>query len=215
MNDLIASDPEQAWRLIRAMVAYAPDYGVLAGVAAGPVESLIDQHEDAFMSVFRNEVERNPRFRVCLRAAYTEWPRELADLLEQDAHSGTSLPVAGLRDIDATTEEMALLISWFHHSTTGWASSLLADFTSQDPPSAWDAIRLLLVFAEEDANVRDDVFEHALVPFVRKNFGAHRESLVAVARRHAWLRESFAASKRPQIEDPNTWRDFLADVSAA
>ena len=44
VDDLVYDEPERAWRIILAMVAYAPDAATLRAVAAGPVETFYHQH---------------------------------------------------------------------------------------------------------------------------------------------------------------------------
>src|SRR5688572_18351005 len=56
-------DGPARWRMVQVMVAYAPDYGVLGYVAAGPVEDLMGGQ---FVKLMRLEAENNPRFRICL-----------------------------------------------------------------------------------------------------------------------------------------------------
>ncbi len=215
LNGIVGAEPDAAWKLIRAMVACAPEYGILAAIAAGPVESFFDQHGEKYEAAFRTEAEANPRFRACLRATHTEWPPEVAKLLHGNEGRGRALPHPNTLPDGTSAENMSLIISWFHHNTTSWASLFLSELIVKDATKAWDAIRVLLVLAEEDQTGPGDILEGSLRPFLRKNFASHRDAILAEAKRKPRLRSWLLKSKRPMIEDGELWASFVAHLSTA
>lgn len=65
LDGLLSEDPEEAWRLILALVERAPD-AALGFVAAGPIEDLIFGRGAEFADRIEAEARQNPRFRVAL-----------------------------------------------------------------------------------------------------------------------------------------------------
>lgn len=177
------------------MVALAPDPNTLAAIAAGPVESLLASHREQFLPLFHAEAERSERFRLCLQSAYVDVPAELEELIERDTPSATMLPRANADAIDA--EATALIVAWFQHANTGWAPSLLDALIAEDPAAAWDAIRVLLVFANDDPALREEVGEQAVTRFVKKRGDEFRETLLVAAERHPWARQWLATAPPP------------------
>jgi hypothetical protein len=213
MRELVETDPERAWRVIRAIVGAAPDYDVLAAVAAGPIEDLFDHHGESMMAIIVDEAKRDARLRICLRAAYSDFPPELSVLLEAET--------SDVRDLQANTQlsiggkDLALIVAWLHHSDSAWASYFLQELTASDPEGAWDALRVLAVFAEEDARLRDDVFEDAFEPFMRRHFSSYREELVNVGRKSAAFRQWAKDRKRSPLDDEKVWAEFIGELTSA
>lgn len=210
MNDVVENDPGRAWRLIRAVVGCAPDYDVLSAFAAGPVEDLISRHGESMMPVIAEEAKVNPRLRVCLRAAYSEFSADLQILVESETADVRDLAVDPQTTL--TGEDLALVVAWLHHSDTAWSSEFLRSMTGNDPDAAWDVLRVLAVFAEEDTRVRRDVFERAFEPFIRRHFDAYREHLIGLGRKSAAFRQWTRDRKRPVIDDAAMWTAFVANL---
>ena len=61
MREVVESDPDRAWRIILAVIGSAPDYAVLATLAAGPVEDLIDRHGDSILPIVTEEAQRTQK----------------------------------------------------------------------------------------------------------------------------------------------------------
>jgi len=213
MREVVENDRERAWRLIRVIVGCAPDYDVLATVAAGPVEDLIDQHGDWAMPMIAEEARNNVRLRICLGAAYSPFPADLRALVESETADVRDLAVDP--ELIVTGEDLALIMAWLHHSDTAWSSEFPKQMTENDPAAAWDVLRVLFAFADEDTRIRQDVFEHALDPFIRRHFTAYREHLIGLGRKSAAFREWTRDQKRPVTDDATTWAAFIADLVSA
>jgi hypothetical protein len=212
MREVVDDDRERAWRLILAMVGCAPDYDVLATVAAGPVEDLIDRHGDWAMPMIAGEARNNVRLRICLGAAYSELPADVSALVEGETTDVRDLAVDS--ELIVTGEDLALVMAWLHHSDTAWSSEFLKEMTENDPAAAWDVLRVLVAFADEDTRIRHDVFEDALHPFMRRHFTAYREHLIGLGRKSAAFREWTRDQKRPVTDDAATWAAFVADLTS-
>jgi len=210
MNDVVENEPERAWRIIRAAIGSAPDYDVLAAIAAGPVEDLISSHEDSIMPVIVEEAEKSVRVRICLQAAYSEFPDELRATIEAEKADVRDVPADD--DVQLAGQDLALFVSWLRHANASWASEFLKEMTENDPAGAWEVLRVLAMFAEEDPRVREEVFEEAFTPFIRRHFDGHREALVTFGRKHAAFREWARGQERPIVEDGGKWERFVGEL---
>ena len=211
LNDLIQSDPLAAWKIVHLMVAFAPDYGTLAAVAAGPVEDLLSVDE-AFEPM-RRVAEANARFRICLSGAYG-----LPDDLQRyanDCSSSDPLPPAGLAPPTPSADQLASAVAWFHHSDTHWATTFLDEQIKHHADDAWRTIRLLLRLSDDLPERREDVLLFAVEPFVRQHLETYRAQLIDLARRRPELRAWFVATKRPPVENHELWNDFIVTLSSA
>ena len=212
LDALVRDEPENAWRVVKLMVGYAPDYGTLAAIAAGPVESLLDLDYE-WMREIGDEAGRNVRMRICLRGVYTDLPDDVRVSVENEQTDVRSVPQAGLAD--ATDEEIGLMIRWLQHSSTSLANTLFLEMLKDDPEDAWDIVRVLVRFAEDDTSIREDVYLHAVDAFLRKHFTTYRDRIVELARKSPALRKEFSNPERVPIEDKAVWREFLASLESA
>lgn len=64
LEDLILADPPRAWPLLLKLVDAVPD-DLLCFVGAGPMESFVYHHGDAFIDRIEAQAARDPRFRDC------------------------------------------------------------------------------------------------------------------------------------------------------
>ena len=199
--------------MILLMVAYAPDYGTIAAVAAGPVEDFFHENVDSFGDRILDEAKRNARFRTALRATYLELPAPLEELVERDA-TETDVPAPN-DDVVPTPNELRLMIAWFHHHDTHSATTKVELLLKRDADAAVSFIDILLMLADEKEDVRDDVFLFAVEPLLRSHFHAKRDALLELARKHHSFREWAIAEKRPPIEDAEAWREFVSKISSA
>jgi hypothetical protein len=213
MRDVVGSDPERAWRLIRAIVGFAPDYGVLCAVAAGPIEDFISCHGESVMPMIAQEAMQNTRFRICLGAAYGDFPADLSARIEAETADVRDLAIDPAATLSG--EDLALVVAWLHQSDTAWSWTFLQDMTENDPAAAWDALRALAIFAEEDIRIREEVFESAFEPFIRRHFNAYRELMMELGRTNTAFREWTHDRKQPAAEDAGEWTTFVADLASA
>ena len=210
LNDLIRADPNAAWKMVQVMVAFGPDYGTLAAVAAGPVEDLLSDNEN--FEPMRREAERSFRFRICLRAAYG-LPHDLQRytdevLPDEPLPPSVDTPVP-------SADQVALMVAWFHHSDTDWARTFLDEQIRDDPGGAWTIVRLLLRLSDDTPERREDVFLFAVEPFIRRHLDTYRTELIDVARRRQELRSWLIATKRPLVENHDGWKEFVDAISSA
>jgi hypothetical protein len=70
VDDLVRHDPEAAWLLTLQLVAAAPSDRVLAAVAAGPLEDLLNRSGDRVIDRVELHARSNPKFRRCLTGAW-------------------------------------------------------------------------------------------------------------------------------------------------
>jgi hypothetical protein len=204
LQEMIENDRLRAWRMVQVMVACAPDRGLLGYVAAGPVEDLT--LGDVVKPLMRQEAERNARFRICLGMA-NALPEELERLADRQTKE---LPAATA--IQATQDEVALMVAYFHGSDTSWAPTFLEELTRNQPSEALFILRLL-VAADEYPHVRDSVFLHAFDAFIRLNFATYREELKSLALQYDDLRRWCLSRKYCPTDDAESWSAFLQDLS--
>lgn len=65
--DLEADSPELCWQVIRKIVERQPVHRVLANLAAGPLEELVELHGPQYIDRIEKEAQSNSDFRVLLR----------------------------------------------------------------------------------------------------------------------------------------------------
>lgn len=68
--ETIKNQPEAAWRFILELVARAKSDLMLAMIAAGPLEDLINQYPDQFIQQIEEEARKDARFRKCLTGVW-------------------------------------------------------------------------------------------------------------------------------------------------
>jgi hypothetical protein len=73
-------DPEDAWTCVLRVLAANPSEMVIANLAAGPLEDILNHHGAAFIDRIEAEAGRNPAFRdlmggVWQRAGNAFWDR--------------------------------------------------------------------------------------------------------------------------------------------
>jgi hypothetical protein len=213
VNELVQEKPDAAWELILLMSAYAPDYGILSAIAAGPLEDFVHEHGDAYAAQLSQEAARNGRFRACLRATYLDLPPDITQLVRSDT-SGVSLPPSS-STVQPTPEQLRLMIAWFHHHDTHSASAKVNSLLKRDPDGSVELLRVLLILSDEKVDLRDDVFLFVIEPFISRHFNTHRGVLVDLVRAHGPLRDWVMAQKRSPIEDESTWGEFVREVDSA
>src|SRR3989442_8297556 len=158
LDEMIQHDRPRAWRMVQVMVVYAPDQGLLGSVAAGPVENLF-----GLKSLMLQEAAKNPRFRICLGMT-NGLPEELEPFAERETRLNEVQTTGAIK---ATPEEIGLMVAWFHHSDTSWASMLLDELNRERPDDAMFVLRLLLASADKYyPHLRETVFLHAFDTFV-------------------------------------------------
>lgn len=70
LDELVRNCPEAAWPIIIRLVTASPSDEILAIVAAGPLESLLCGHGEAFVDRVVAASKGDSRFRKCLRAVW-------------------------------------------------------------------------------------------------------------------------------------------------
>jgi hypothetical protein len=70
LHELVRSNPEVAWEVTLALVAASPDDRILAMVAAGPLEDLLTETDDAFIDRAEIQARRDAKFRRCLTGVW-------------------------------------------------------------------------------------------------------------------------------------------------
>jgi hypothetical protein len=68
-----AADPEDAWSLVQALVATAPDDATLGYVAAGPLEDLVKRFGVDLIEEIEESSRRDARFRLALGMIYLSY----------------------------------------------------------------------------------------------------------------------------------------------
>ena len=70
VDDMVRREPESAWLLILRLVELSPDDGVLASVAAGPLEDLLGLHPYVFIDRVEQLARSRRQFRRCLSGVW-------------------------------------------------------------------------------------------------------------------------------------------------
>lgn len=65
--DLEADSPELCWQAITEIVEQKPSQRVLANLAAGPLEELVELHGPEYIESIEKQAQTNPDFRILLR----------------------------------------------------------------------------------------------------------------------------------------------------
>jgi hypothetical protein len=68
--DIVNGDPQTAWPLICMLIAGATSDRLLADVAAGPLEDLLNKHGPAVITAVEKECTNNPRLRLALSGVW-------------------------------------------------------------------------------------------------------------------------------------------------
>jgi hypothetical protein len=208
LNEVIEREPERGWRLIKAMVAYAPDYVTLCAVAAGPVEDLLQSAEWLARAVA--EAEADARLRLCLRATYLDLPAEVSEGIgrtEGHLPAATDPPVL-------EPDELKLIFGWFHHHDTHASSTLVKGIIDRDPERAAALIEFLFRLADDHPGVADDVLLFAFAPFARKHLGVRRDLLMRLATNNTAVRDWVTSQRRAVTDDEEAWQEFVRDVAS-
>lgn len=70
MRDLVMVQPEEAWPLIRAIVAAVDDERTLCGIGAGVLENLVRDHGAQFIDRIESAARGDAKFRVALSCVW-------------------------------------------------------------------------------------------------------------------------------------------------
>ena len=68
--EYIRKQPDEAWKLILQLVSKAKSDLMLAQIAAGPLEDLLNQYPDKFILPIEEEARKDVRFRKCLTGVW-------------------------------------------------------------------------------------------------------------------------------------------------
>lgn len=164
------------------------------------------------MPVIAEAAQTNVRLRICLGAAYSDLPEDLQEMV--DSETADVRDLAHDQRASVTAGDLALIIGWLHHSDTAWAAELLKEMTEHEPAAAWDVLRVLAVFAEEDSRIRDDVYSDAFAPFMQRHFAAFREKFVALGRKSAAFRDWADGLTRAPTDEEEGWSSFKAEITS-
>ena len=80
--DLEIDDPESIWAAILLIIEKTSEHRVIAGVAAGPLEDLIENHGAAWIDRIELEARRNPKFRHLLGGVWESSTPEIWSRVE-------------------------------------------------------------------------------------------------------------------------------------
>jgi hypothetical protein len=80
--DLEIDDPESIWAAILLTIEKTSDHRVIGGVAAGPLEDLIENHGAAWIDRIELEARRNPKFRHLLGGVWKSSTPEIWSRVE-------------------------------------------------------------------------------------------------------------------------------------
>lgn len=69
LEDLAGASPEEAWPVVLALVARAPDER-LELIGAGPLETIVERHTSRFVNRVEAAAKSDPRFRKALGAVW-------------------------------------------------------------------------------------------------------------------------------------------------
>ena len=69
-DDIISCDPDKGWDLVLELIDAAPDDLMLATIAAGPLENLLNESPEVLSDRVENEARRDPKFRRCLTGVW-------------------------------------------------------------------------------------------------------------------------------------------------
>jgi len=199
MDRLIAQDRPGAVRMVQILVAYAPDEGALGCVAAGPVEELFA------VPFFLEEAKTNPRLRICLGMT-NGLPENLVPFADRCSRTDSLPPMT---PIDATPEEIRLMVGYFHYYDTFWAANMLEELTRRHPDEALSMLSILLDLTRHEPHLRREIFSHGFELFIELNFGNYRKELKELAHKYDDLRQYFLLMRSCRIDNPADWTEFI------
>ena len=75
-------------------------------------------------------------------------------------------------------------------------------------------LRVLAVFAAEDAHARDEIFDEAFTPFIERHFSAYRGHLIALGQKNAPFRQWLNDLSQPFPGDATEWAAFIEELAA-
>jgi hypothetical protein len=78
LRDLVSEHPDTAWTVIQILVERAESDERIESIAAGPLEDLVRQHAEAFVSRVEDRAMRDPRFKICLGGVWLD-PRDVSE----------------------------------------------------------------------------------------------------------------------------------------
>jgi hypothetical protein len=70
VHDLVRDEPEEAWKVLLALIEHAPDDAALAYVAAGPLEELLVAYGTRVIERVETMARRDRRFRDALEGVW-------------------------------------------------------------------------------------------------------------------------------------------------
>lgn len=70
VSDIVRNDPEEGWRVTSILLAMATTDGVLAYVAAGPLEDLLKKHGPMVIDRIESLARENDRLQLALSGAW-------------------------------------------------------------------------------------------------------------------------------------------------
>lgn len=68
--ELVNKHPAAAWQLILELVAQTHNEKILALIAAGPLEDLLNRYPDDYKKLAQEMARKDPRFRQCLEMVW-------------------------------------------------------------------------------------------------------------------------------------------------
>jgi hypothetical protein len=74
-------------------------------------------------------------------------------------------------------------------------------------------IQMLLDKAEKHPDLSEDVFVHAVNPFVNANFRAYKSELTTMALQHEALRRYFMNTNSPWTDDSEGWASMIRNLN--
>jgi hypothetical protein len=82
VDELVRDNPDTAWSIIVKLIAGATDDRVLAFVAAGPLEDLLQTHGPRVMNYVEELAKSDRKFRRALTAVWISSPSDIAQKIE-------------------------------------------------------------------------------------------------------------------------------------
>src|SRR5262249_38172665 len=135
--------------------------------------------------------------------------KELEPLAERKSDFEELPPI---QPIPVTAEELRLMVAYFHNGDTCWSNRLFDELNHENPREALFMVQMLLDKAEKTPDLLEEVFVHAVNPFVYVNFTAYRSELTSMAMRHEALRQWFIKTKHPLTSDAEGWASMIRDL---
>jgi hypothetical protein len=82
VDELVRNNPDSAWSIIVKVIAGAEDDRVLAFVAAGPLENLLETHGTRVMKYVEELAKSDRKFRRALTGVWLSSPSDMARKIE-------------------------------------------------------------------------------------------------------------------------------------